>query len=168
MATSIKTFNSEGGFGVNQITLIDEDLNLLNVNTLQVKNTNYSDLNKTDYILKGLNSSILTLDGLTSISLVSNTINFITTNIVAVNSDGTGHYSIKIESHVTCDSIGNVSVLSELTTILKDSIPAGQTWSVLSYDSGSSNQFSYTTSRGGTTDTIKWMAYVQVSSVLWT
>jgi hypothetical protein len=168
MATSIKTFNSEGGFGVNQTTLIDEDLNLLNVNTLQVKNSNYSDLNKTDYILKGLNSTVLTLDGLVPISLVSNTINFITANIVAVNSDGTGHYSVKIESHVTCDVSGNTSVLSELVTIIKDSVPIGQTWTVISYDSGSSNQFSYNTSRGGTTDTIKWMAYVQVSSVVWT
>jgi hypothetical protein len=168
MATSIKTFNSEGGFGVNQTTLIDEDLNLLNVNTLQVKNSNYSDLNKTDYILKGLNSTVLTLDGLLSIVVQSNTINFITANIVAVNSDGTGHYSVKIESHVTCDVSGDVSVLSELTTIIKDSVPIGQTWTVISYDSGSSNQFSYNTSRGGTTDTIKWMAYVQVSSVVWT
>jgi hypothetical protein len=168
MATSIKTFNSEGGFGVNQKTIIDEDFNLINANTIEVKNSNYNDLNKTDYILKGLNSTVLTLDGLQPITLQSNTINFITANIIAVNSIGDGHYSEKIESHVTCNSSGDVQVLSELTTIIKDSIPTGQTWTILSYDSGTANQFSYVSSRGGTTDTIKWMAYVQVSSALWT
>lgn len=168
MATSIKTFNSEGGFGVDQTTLIDENLNIINANTIQIKNSNYNDLSKIDYILKGLNSTVLTLDNIQPIILESNTINFITAHALAVNSTGTGHYSKKIESHVTCNSSGDVQVLSELTTTIKDSIPVGETWTILSYDSGTENQFSYVSSRGGTTDTIKWMVYVQVATSLWT
>jgi hypothetical protein len=167
MATSIKTFNSEGGFGVNQTTIVDEDFNVLNVNSLEIKNSNFTDGNKKDYILSGLNSGVLTVDGLSTLILNSNTVNFITAHIIAGNPDGSGHYSLKIESHAICNSSGDVQVLSELTTTLKDSIPTGQSWSISSYDTGTANQFSYTTSRGGTTDTIKWIVYVQIVSVLW-
>jgi hypothetical protein len=168
MATSVKTFNSEGGFGINQTTILDDKLNLVNVNSLEIKNSNYLDGSKKNYIMRGLNSGVLTLDDLAPISLISNTINFITAHIVAVNSDGSGSYSIKIESTVSCNSSGDVQVLSELTTILKDSVPTGQTWSVSSYDTGTANQFSYSTNRGGTTDTIKWITSVEITSALWT
>jgi hypothetical protein len=167
MATSIKTFNSEGGFGINQTTIADENLNLLNVNTLEIKNSNYLDGSKKNYIMRGLNSGVLTLDNLAPISLVSNTINFITAHIVAVNPNGSGNYSLKIESTVSCSSSGDVQVLSELTTILKDSIPTGQTWTVSTYDTGTANQFSYSTNRGGTTDTIKWISSVEITSAIW-
>jgi hypothetical protein len=168
MTTSIKTFNSEGGFGINQKTIADEDLNLLNINSLEIKNINYTDCSKKNYILRGLNSSVLTLDNLSPIVLESNTINFITAHIVAVNSSGEGHYSIKLESTVSCSTLGDVQVLSELTTILKDSIPTGQTWSVISYDTGTANQYSYSTNRGGTIDTIKWVASVEIVTAIWT
>lgn len=167
MATTIKTFNSEGGFGVNQVTLVTDKLDIQNVNTFNLKNSNYTDASRTEYILKGLNTSVLTLDGTFPINLPSNTINFITGYIVAVNPTGVGHYSVKIESAVTCSSSGDVQVLSEIFTTIKDSIPTAQTWTVSSYDSGSANQFSYTTTRGGTTDTIKWIANTQVVSVSW-
>lgn len=162
MATTIKTFNSEGGFGVNQVTLVTDKLDLRNVNSFNLKNSNFSDAYKYDYILRGLNTAVLTLDGTFPIVLTSNTINFITGYIVAVNSDGSGHYSAKIESAVTCSSSGDVQVLSEIFTTIKDSIPSGQTWTVSSYDAGAANQFSYSTTRGGTTATIKWIANVQV------
>jgi len=167
MATTIKTFNSEGGFGVNQVTLVTDKLDIQNVNTFNLKNSNYTDASRTDYILRGLNTSVLTLDGTFPIILASNTINFITGYIVAVNPTGAGHYSVKIESAVTCSSSGDVQVLSELFTTIKDSIPSLETWTVSSYDSGSPNQFSYTTTRGGTTDTIKWIANTQVVTVSW-
>jgi hypothetical protein len=167
MATTIKTFNSEGGFGVNQVTLVTDKLDVQNVNTFNLKNSNYADASRTEYILRGLNTSVLTLDGTFPIILASNTINFITGYIVAVNPTGLGHYSVKIESTVTCNSSGDVQVLSELFTTIKDSIPNLETWTVASYDSGSANQFSYTTTRGGTTDTIKWIANTQVVSVSW-
>jgi len=167
MATTIKTFNSEGGFGVNQVTLVTDKLDIQNVNTFNLKNSNYTDASRTDYILRGLNTSVLTLDGTFPIVLASNTINFITGYIVAVNPTGVGHYSVKIESAVTCSAAGDVQVLSELITTIKDSVPSGETWSVSSYDAGSANQFSYTTTRGGTTDTIKWIANTQVVTISW-
>jgi len=167
MATTIKTFNSEGGFGVNQTTLVTKTLDIENVNTFTLKNSNYSDVSKKDYILRGLNTSILTLDGTFPLTLTSGTINFITAKILAVNTTGTGSYSVKIESTVSCESTGSVSTLSELTTIIKDSIPTGETWTVASYTGGGSHQFSYTTVRGGTIEVIKWIAQVEVVSVVW-
>lgn len=167
MATTIKTFNSEGGFGVNQTTLVTDTLDLTNINTLELKNSNYSDVSRKDYILKGLNTSILTLDGIQLITIPSDTVNFITTQILGVNPDGTGLYSLKFDSTVKCDSSGDVSVLSELKTIIKDSVPVGQSWSATSYDSGSANRFSYSMTRGGTTDVIKWVACVSIVSVTW-
>lgn len=167
MATTIKTFNSEGGFGINQTTLVTNNLDVQNVNTFTLKNSNYSDANKKDYILRGLNTTVLTLDGTIPITLTSGTVNFITGYILAVNSDGTGLYSVKIESTVSCSAAGAVSSLSELVTVIKDSIPSGQTWTVASYTSGQSHQFSYSTVRGGTTGVIKWIANVQVVSVVW-
>jgi len=167
MATTIKTFNSEGGFGVNQVTLVTDKLDIQNVNTFNLKNSNFSDAYRYDYILRGVNTTILTLDGTFPISLASNTINFITGYIVAVNPNGSGHYSVKIESAVTCSSSGDVQVLSEIFTTIKDSVPTNQTWSVTSYDAGTANQFSYSTARGGTTDTIKWIANVQVVTASW-
>lgn len=167
MATTIKTFNSEGGFGVNQTTLVTDTLDLTNVNTFELKNSNYSDVSRKDYILKGLNTSILTLDNIALITLSSSTVNFITSQILGVNPDGSGLYSLKFDSTVTCDDSGDVTVLSELKTIIKDSVPVGQTWTASSYDSGSSNAFSYSVTRGGTSDVIKWIASVSIVSVTW-
>ena len=169
MAVTKQTYNSVGGFSVNETTVINDLRDITNINTLEIKNSNYSDVNKKDYIMKGNNTSILALNGSGStIALSSNTINFITANIVAVNASGNGYFSVKIESHVTCGASGDVQVLSELTTVLKDSVPSGETWSVSSYDAGSANAFSYSSVRGGTATNIKWVAYVQVVSLLWT
>ncbi len=167
MATTIKTFNSEGGFGVNQTTLVTDTLDLTNINTFELKNSNYSDASRKDYILKGLNTSVLTTDGISLITLPSNTVNFVTSQILGVNPDGSGLYSLKFDSTVKCDSSGDVVVLSEIKSIIKETIPTGQTWSVVSYDSGSSNSFSYSVTRGGTTDVIKWIACVSIVSVDW-
>lgn len=167
MATTVKTLSSEGGFGVNQTKLVTENLDLTNINTFELKNSNYSDVNKKEYILRGLNSSVLTTDGIANILLETDSINFITANIVAVNPDGSGVYSVKLENTVKCDNSGDVSTLSEQKFINRDDIPSGQTWSVEAYDSGASNAFSYGTVRGGTTDTIKWIAHVSVVAVSW-
>jgi hypothetical protein len=168
MATTIKSVNSEGGFGVNQTKLVTETLDLTNINSFELKNSNFSDVNKKEYILRGLNTAVLTLDGINPITLDSNTINFITGHITAVNPSGTGVYSTKIESVVKCDGSGDVSTLSDLTTIIRDAVPDGQTWSVSTYDTGTANVFSYSTVRSGTTLTIKWIAQVSIVSVSWT
>ena len=169
MAVTKQTYNSVGGFAVNETTVINDLRDIKNINTLEIKNSNYTDVNKTDYIMRGNNTAILALSGSgNTIILPSNTINFITANIVAVNTSGSGYYSTKIESHVTCGSSGDVQVLSELITVLKDSVPSGETWSITSYDAGAVNQFSYSSVRGGTVVNIKWIAYVQVVSLQWT
>jgi hypothetical protein len=168
MATNLKEFDSVGGFSVNKTTLINNLKDVKNVNTLELKNSEFTDSTRTQYILRGLNTSILSLDSVGSqIILPSSTINFITAHIVGVNSTGGGHYSIKIESNVTCDSVGDVQVLSSMDTIIKDSIPSGESWTISTYDTGSANRFSYSAVRAGTTDTIKWVATVDVVSILW-
>lgn len=168
MATTIKTLSSEGGFGVNQTKLVTETLDLTNINTFELKNSNYGDVNKKEYILKGLNTSVLTTDGIANIVLESDTINFITANIVAVNPDGSGVYSVRLETTVKCDTSGDVVTLSDHTVINRDNVPDGQTWTVGAYDTGAANAFSYSTVRGGTTDVIKWIAHVSVVAVSWT
>jgi hypothetical protein len=168
MATNLKEFDSVGGFSVNKTTLINNLKDIKNVNTLELKNGEFSDSTRTQYILRGLNTSILSLDSIgNQIILPSGTINFITAHIIGVNSTGGGHYSIKIESNVTCDVAGDVQVLSSMDTIIKDSIPSGESWTVSTYDTGSANRFSYSVVRAGTTDTIKWIATVDVISILW-
>ena len=84
-----------------------------------------------------------------------------------MNDSGGGSLSLKIESAVTCSAAGDVVVLSSLTTIIKDSIPTGETWTANPYDSGSANRFSYTVTRAGTTQQINWVASVEVVSIAW-
>jgi hypothetical protein len=168
MAVNKQTFNSVGGFAVNETPVINDTRDVLNVNTLEIKNINYSDSTKKNYILKGTNTAILSIDNSnTPLNLNSNTINFITAHIVAVNASGSGHLSVKLESAVTCNASGDVQVLSELLTTIKDSVPSGETWTIISYDSGAANKFSYAATRGGTIVAIKWFAHVEVVSVLW-
>lgn len=167
MATTIKTLNSEGGFGVNQTQLVTDTLDLTNINTFELKNSNYTDVNKKEYILRGLNTSVLTVDGINSIILESDSINFITGNIIGVNSDGSGVYSVKVETTVKCDASGDVSTLAQQVSINRDDVPSGQSWSTSVYDTGSNNVFSFSTVRGGTTETIKWIAHVSVVAVSW-
>lgn len=169
MATNLKTLDSLGGFSVGNTTLVNDKKDIKNANSLEVKNSFYQDSSTSYYILRGLNTSVLSLDDVGSqIILPSNTINFITANIVAVNDTGGGHLSSKIESAVSVGSTGDVLQLSSMTTIIKDSIPEGQSWTIVPFDSGAANRYSYSTVRAGTTTTIKWIVYVKVVSITWT
>lgn len=169
MATNLKTLDSVGGFSVSNTTLVTDTKDIKNANSLEVKNSFYQDSSTSYYILRGLNTSILSLDDVGSqIILPSNTINFITANIVGVNDTGGGHLSSKIESAVSVSSSGDVLQLSSMTTIIKDSIPVGQTWTIVPFDGGAANRYSYSTVRAGTTTAIKWIVYVKVVSITWT
>lgn len=168
MANNLKTLDSVGGFSVGNTTLVNEAKDIKNANSLEVKNSFYQDSSTSYYILRGLNTSTLSLDDVGSqIILPSNTINFITANIVAVNNTGGGHLSSKLESAVSVNSVGAVQELSSMTTIIKDSIPEGETWTIEPFDSGAANRYSYSTVRAGTTTTIKWIVYVKVVSIAW-
>jgi hypothetical protein len=168
MASNLKTLDSLGGFSVGNTEIINQLKDLKNVNSLEVKNSEYSDSFTSHYILRGINTSVLSLNPAgDQIILPSDSINFITGHIIGVNDTGGGHYSLKIESCVTVGSAGDVQELSSLTTIIKDSIPSGQTWTVVPFDSGSANRYSYSVTRAGTTAQIKWVAYVQVISIDW-
>jgi hypothetical protein len=169
MASNLKTLDSVGGFSVGNTELINNKKDIKNANSLEVKNSFYQDSSTSYYILRGLNTSILSLDDVGSqIVLPSNTLNFITANVIAVNDTGGGHLSSKIESSVSVSSTGSVLELSSMTTIIKDSIPEGQTWTIEPFDTGSANRYSYSTVRAGTTTTIKWIVYVKVVSITWT
>ena len=52
-----------------------------------------------------------------------------------------------------------------MNTVIKDDIPAGQTWSIEPL--GATNRFSYSTTRAGTTNVIKWVVSTQVISIEW-
>ncbi len=54
-----------------------------------------------------------------------------------------------------------------MTTIINDTIPTGETWDAVTYDSGAANRFSYSTTRAGTTVEINWVASVEVVTVSW-
>ena len=165
MATTKEKFDSTGGFSIDKTVIVDELRNAKDFNTLEVKNSFYSDSKVTNYILRGINTAVLQLDDVgTQITLDSNTINFITGHIVAVNPQGTV-YSAKLETALIVDAAGATTVLSSMRTVIKDDIPSGQTWSIAPL--GSTNRFSYTTERAGTTNTIKWIVSTQVISIAW-
>jgi len=171
MAEQLKTFDSFGGFSVENTTLITDTKDLTNVNTLEVRNNVFTDANSTSYILRGNTTAVLSLDNSgTQITLSSNTINFITAHVIGVNDTGGGHFSEKIESVVSVSNLGDVLELSNLTTIIKDSVPAGETWTVDLFDTGAANRFSYSVSKSGGApgQTVKWLAYVQVVRIDWT
>lgn len=168
MAVNKKALSSVGGFAVNETTVVNELRDALNINTLELQNSNFSESSRKSYIMRGVSTTTLTLDGSSSvIPLANNTINFVTARVVGVNSDGTAHYSTKIESVITCNSSGSVSVLSNLETILKDSIPFGQTWTVTVNTSPAANRYEINTVRTGTTAAIRWFAHVDLVKVLW-
>ena len=166
MATTIEKFDSNGGFAVGKTVIVDELRNAKDLNTLEVKNSNFNDSSSTSYILRGLNTSTLDLDGLgTQIPITNSTMNFITGHIMAVNDVGTV-YSTKFETSLYCDGLGNTTVQSSFQTVIKDDVPEGETWNIEPV--GASNRFSYSTTRAGTTSTIKWVSYTQVVSIAWT
>jgi len=165
MATTIDKFDSVGGFSVDKTTIVDELRNAKDINTLEVKNSFYSDSYTTRYILRGINTSVLQLDDVgTQIPIKTNTINFITGNIMASNPQGTV-YVAKLETALFCDAAGATTVLSSMRTVIKDDIPSGQTWSIDPL--GATNLFSYSTLRAGTTNKIKWVASTEVVSIDW-
>ncbi len=166
MATTLEKFDSAGGFSVEKTTVIDELRNAKDINTLEIKNSNFTDSSASSYILRGLNTSTLDLDGTGGqIPIANSTMSFITGNIIGVNSVGTV-YAVKFETALYCDGSGNTSVLSSFQTVIKDDIPQGETWDVQPL--GALNRFSYDTTRAGTTSTIKWVAFTEVVSIDWT
>ena len=169
MPEILKTYDSVGGFSVDKTTLVNELKDIKNVNSLEVKNSFYSDSATTHYILRGINTSVLSIDDVNNtIPVPSNTINFVETFIVGVNDNASGNICTKLDSVLKVANDGVVSELSTMTTIVKDDVPEGQTWTVNPFLGGAANTFSYNTSRAGTTRTIKWVAYVKVVSIDWT
>jgi hypothetical protein len=169
MAVNLKTFDSVGGFSVGNTTLVNEERNVKNVNSLEVKNSFYQDSNVTHYILRGVNTSILSTDDVTSsIILPNNTINFVEASIIAINDNGSATINTKLESAIQVSINGTVSDLGSMTTTIKDSIPLGQSWTIEPFVGGAANRYSYSTTRSGTTRTVKWVAYVKVVSIEWT
>jgi len=169
MASNLQNLDSLGGFSVNNTEIVTETFDVKNVNTFEIKNSFYDDSSTSHYILRGLNTTILQVDNSGGqIVLPSNTINFIESTIVAVNDSGGGSLVEKLESAISVDAAGNLAEMSTMTTIIKDSIPTGQTWTISPFVGGSTNRFSYTTSRAGTTISIKWIAYTKVVSIEWT
>ena len=165
MATTLEKFDSAGGFSVDKTTVIDELRNAKDINTLEIKNSNFTDSKGSTFILRGLNTSTLDLDGSGGqIPIGNNTMSFITGNVIGVNEVGTV-YAAKFETALYCDGSGNTNVLSSFQTVIKDDIPSGETWNIQPL--GALNRFSYDTTRAGTTSTIKWVAFTQVISIDW-
>lgn len=166
MASTKEKFDSAGGFSVEKTVHIDELHNIQNINTVELKNTFYADSRQKTVILRGVNTAVLQLDDIGTQPVIdNNTINFITGRVIAVNPQGTV-YSAKLESVVTCGPAGATTVLSTMTTVIKDDIPTGQSWDVVPL--GSTNRFSYSTTRAGTTNTIKWLVATEIVSIAWT
>lgn len=165
MATNLKEFDSLGGFSIDQVSVIDKDRNAKDINTLEIKNSFYSDSKTTQYILRGINTATLELDDVgTTIPLENSTINFITGHFLAVNPSGVV-YTGKIESSVLCGPIGNTTVQSSMLTIIKHDVPVGEAWEIDTFSAA--NRFSYNVVRTGTTETIKWVVSTQVVSIAW-
>ena len=165
MATTLDQFDSTGGISISRTAVIDELRNGKDFNTLEIKNSNYTDGNTTTYILRGVNTAALALDAVgTQVPIANNTMNFVTGHVIAVNDTGVV-FTNKLETAVYCDGAGNVSVMSTMETVIKDDIPSGQTWSIVPV--GATNRFSYSTVRAGTTNTIKWAVSTTVNSLAW-
>ena len=166
MASINEKFDSAGGFSVEKTVHIDELHNIQNINTVELKNSFYADSRHKTVILRGVNTAVLQLDDIGTQPVIdNNTLNFITGRVIAVNPQGTV-YSAKLESVVTCGPAGATTVLSTMTTVIKDDIPTGQTWDIVPL--GSTNRFSYSTTRAGTTNTIKWLVATEIVSIAWT
>jgi hypothetical protein len=165
MATNLKEFDSLGGFSIDQVSIVDKDRNAKDLNTLEIKNSFYSDSNTTQYILRGINTATLQLDDVgTTIPLDDSTINFITGHFLAANPSGVV-YTGKIESSVLCGSGGSTTVQSSMLTIIKHDVPTGESWEIDTFSAA--NRFSYNVVRTGTTQTIKWVVSTQVVSIAW-
>jgi hypothetical protein len=165
MTSNLQKFDSLGGFSVAELIHVDDKHNAKEFNSIEMKNSFHLDSKTTNYILRGLNTSTLQLDDVgTSITIDSNTMNFITGHFIGVNSTGVV-YTGKIESAVYCSGVGAVSELSNMLTIIKHDVPVSETWSIESFTA--TNRFSYSTVRSGTVQTIKWAVSTEVISIAW-
>lgn len=165
----LKTFETLGGLSVDTTTVVDFQRNLLNVNSLEVRNNKFTNARTTNYVLTGNDTIILSLDTVAKpIDLRANSLNFINTYIAAVNATGGGFLTLKLESAITCDGSGSVVELSTMKTVIKDSVPSGEDWSIVPYTSGATFKFSYAATKSGVGPIVKWFAYVQIISVDWT
>ena len=165
MATNLNNFDSLGGFSVGETTHIDKDHNAMSLNSIEMKNLFYTDSKTVNYILRGLNTATLQLDNVgTQITIDNNTVNFITGHFLGVNPSGVV-FTGKIESAVYCDAVGATQVLSSMLTIIKDDIPTAESWTI--EPTTATNRFSYSTTRAGTTNVIKWVVSTQVISIEW-
>jgi len=166
MATNLNNFDSLGGFSVGETTHIDKDHNAMSLNSIEMKNLFFTDSKTVNYILRGVNTATLQLDNVgTQITIDSNTVNFVTGHFLGVNPTGVV-FSGKIESAVYSNAVGATSVLSSMLTIIKDDIPAGESWTINPFTA--TNRFSYSTVRTGTVQTIKWVVSTEVISIAWT
>lgn len=164
----IQKLDSNQGFSVDQKVIVDELRNAKDLNSLEIKNRNYQESYTSYNILRGSNTAILSTDLVGSqIILPDNTISFITGKIVAANEIGNAFYNAKIESCVNTNNIGASTVQGSMTTVIKDSIPGGQTWDIVPFIGGGSNKFSYSTTRAGTTLSIRWLVYTEVINIEW-
>ena len=66
MPEILRTYDSVGGFSVDRTTLINEKKDVTNVNSFEVKNSFYSDSSTNHYILRGINTSVLSTDDVNS------------------------------------------------------------------------------------------------------
>lgn len=165
MATNLEKFESLGGFSVGEKVHVDELHNAKEFNSIEMKNSFYSDSRTVNYILRGVNTATLQLDDVgTQITIDNNTVNFITGHFLGVNPSGVV-YSGKIESIVYCAAAGATNVLSSMLTIIKDDIPTGESWTVNPFTA--TNRFSYSTVRSGTIQSIKWAVSTEVISIAW-
>lgn len=168
MAVTLKKFDSLGGYSVSNEVVITEDKDLTNINTLQLKNNNFGDITKTNYILKGTNSQILELDNVSGkIIFPPETINFITIHILGLKNDVSAVYSQKLETTVICDAVGNVTTLTTFLTTIRDDVPPSETWTVTPYDSGAPGEYSVSVSVSGSVDTVKWVSAIEVLQSSW-
>ena len=165
-STNLREYDSVGGFSVSQTTVFDESRNAKNIKSIELK-SDISNTSRTDYVVTSVNDGFLSFSDGSRIQLPSKSVNFVTANIIAFNAGGTGaQLSEKIESTVLVTATGDVQHLSSLTTIIKDSIPETEAWTISPYDAGLANSWSYQTSRVGTS-TVRWYGYVSVVSGNW-
>ena len=165
MAANLGKLESAGGFSVQETVHVDELHNAKEFNSIEMKNSFYTDSKTTNYILRGVNTATLQLDDVgTSITIDNNTMNFITGHFIAVNPTGVV-YAGKIESAVYCSPVGAVSELSNMLTIIKHDVPVNESWNISSFTA--TNRFSYSTVRTGTVQTIKWAVSTEVISIAW-
>ncbi len=165
MTINLKELESLGGFSIGNTSIIDKDKNAKDLNSIEIKNSFFSDSTAVKYILRGVNTATLQLDDTgTTIALPNSTMNFITGHYIGVNPTGVV-YSGKLESVVYTASDGATSVLSSMETLIKDDIPVSESWTIQPFTA--TNRFSYSTIRSGTVQTIKWAVSTEIVSITW-